>query len=172
MRDIVNPKNAHKWRAETLKLLHPEPAKIKEHDATQVMQATDQMIAQRAQYSANKFFDSPVSILIDKGKLKDKAKKRVRTMFVNAAKLAYKLWTSKTWVVVMDAKELPETFSTDGNSMKAHPLVDFEGDMSKLVGQKIDLVAHPLLLIYGNNEGEKYEEYRVLMPAEVLCQVS
>lgn len=53
--------------------------------------------------------------------------------------------------------------------MTAHPLVKFNDHKEDWTERQIGLVAHPLLLIWGNEEGEKYDEYRVLVPAEVWC---
>ncbi|KAH6663116.1 hypothetical protein B0J14DRAFT_707306 [Halenospora varia] len=44
------------------------------------------------------------------------------------------------------------------------------GDYNAFDGRKIGLVVSPLVVFYGNEEGENYEEWRTVVEAVVLCQ--
>lgn len=58
-------------------------------------------------------------------------------------------------------------FDTESPLMEPHSLVRMDKHPGKLRGRLVELIVHPLLEIYGRDEGKRYEEEaRVLVPAE------
>jgi hypothetical protein len=57
--------------------------------------------------------------------------------------------------------------------MKPYPLVRYKNHPNWLKDEPVTLIVHPLLEIYGTDEGEDYDNNpRILMPAEVWLESS
>jgi len=130
----------------------------------------NQRVASLARNKAKNFLDSSAAYLIDDTRLEALQLARIHELFLKVAKIACNLWTSKTWPEVVDSSLLLGSIEAhDSALMTLHPFVTSNGNKNDLTSRQIGLVIHPLLLIYGTDDGDKYDEYRVLMPAEVWC---
>jgi hypothetical protein len=106
---------------------------------------------------------------VDEQKLDANATKNIRNIFLMVGKLASRLWTSNMWPEVVDSRTLLGVVVASNGLMMRHPIVNLGGGEESLTEREVRLVVHPLLLIYGTEDGNKYDDFRVLMPAEVWC---
>lgn len=133
---------------------------------------TTRQIVEAAEKLASDFMDGTVRYLLAPNSNNEEAKEKLKAIYREAADLSYRLWTQKTTIIcyTMEDQGLRgRTFDADDQYLTPHSLVrcDDVDDQSRLRGRPITLIVHPLLLVYGNDEGKEYDKHRVWAPAEV-----
>ncbi|KAF7862562.1 hypothetical protein EAF04_007435 [Stromatinia cepivora] len=156
-----SPKNAHRWRSDTIRLGFPEVSKDGKVEAARLQMQT--LIDQRANIQAENFINSVANNLFDKT---PKLMNKLQDLYQEAANLSYHLWTRRAVLKISTLNELNPLFDINDRMMTLHTMVkeDFE---NKLTGQPITLVVNPAIVAYGTEDGEDYETPRVWAPAEV-----
>lgn len=164
----ANEEDAHAWRAQTLRLLHPQLTQDANVGTVEMHSDTDNRIVQAALLQARRFVDWPGSVLIKPACSPDPYNK-IGDIFVQAARLAYELWTRKTALRCITLVNMDPNvrFSTTDPGMVHHALVKYNESEEELNGRPLRLVVHPLLQVWGTDDGDNYDKNRVWMPAEV-----
>lgn len=126
---------------------------------------TEGIIAAAAEMRASSFASSPARHLIDTNIVNVQ---KLRTIYKDAASMAYMLWTRKTAMKVFTLADMGRlTFDSEDPRLKPHSLVHPDDHEDKLRGRQITLIVHPLLQVCGTDEGRDYDNVRVWAPAEV-----
>ena len=157
--------DAHIWRSQTLRLLFPRLRAGNTDGEIGLHEWTDGMIDKVAKLHASRFTAGPARYLIDTNTANIK---KLNSIYREAALVSYMLWTRKTAMklVTLINMESP-TFDVDDSKLKPHAIVHPDDHDDKLKGRQITLIVHPLLLVYGTDEGKDYDNVRVWVPAEV-----
>jgi hypothetical protein len=129
-------------------------------------QTTNEAIAKLAEQHASRFVNSAVRNLINFG---NPNLKKLKSIYQEAVLIAYMLWTRRTTMEVLTLSDMehPPTFDVSDTQLKPHPLVHPDDYDDKLKGRPITLIVHPLLRVYGTDDGRDYDRARVWVPAEV-----
>lgn len=85
----------------------------------------------------------------------------------NAGNLSCSLHAHKAQVVVQDKHFYDMPFKIGANEMEPHATHRLDDDDESLDGREIALVVQPGIFLYGNEHGENYDEYRVLLESTV-----
>ncbi|KFY46822.1 hypothetical protein V495_02243 [Pseudogymnoascus sp. VKM F-4514 (FW-929)] len=159
-----NVEDAHIWRSQTLRLLLP-PLQVGITDGEKGLhQWTKGMITKVARLHASRFAASSARHLIDTNTANIQ---RLNSIYQEAASIAYMLWTRKTAMRLSTLNDLGSpTFDVDDSRLKPHTMVHPDDHDDKLKGRNITLIVHPLLQVYGTDEGKDYDNVRVWVPAE------
>jgi hypothetical protein len=161
----ANVKEAHIWRSQTLRLLLP-PLRAGNTDGEQSLhQWTEGMIAEVAELHASRFAASSARYLIDANTA---SIEKLNSIYQEAALVSYMLWTRKTAMRLETLSTMGSpVFEVDDPRLKPHAMVHPDDHNDKLKGRQITLIVHPLLRVYGTDEGKDYDKARVWVPAEV-----
>jgi hypothetical protein len=123
------------------------------------------MIAKVAELHASRFATSSARYLIDTNTANIK---KLNSIYQEAASVSYMLWTRKTAMTLVTLSDMGSpTFDVDDSTLKPHTMVHPDDHDDKLKGRQITLIVHPLLRVYGTDEGRDYDNARVWVPAEV-----
>jgi protein-tyrosine-phosphatase len=161
----ANVEDAHIWRSQTLRLLLP-PLRAGNTDGEKGLhQWTEGMIAKVAELHASRFAASSARYLIDTNTANIK---KLNSIYQEAASVSYMLWTRKTAMRLVTLSDMGSpNFDVDDSRLKPHTMVHPDDHDDKLKGRQITLIVHPLLRVYGTDEGRDYDNARVWVPAEV-----
>ena len=156
--------DAHIWRSQTLRLLLPPPQVSNTDGEKSLHQWTKGMIAKVAELHASRFAASSARHLIDANTANIK---RLNSIYQETALDAYMLWTRRTAMKLVTLSDMGSpTFDVDDSRFKPHNMVHPDDHGDKLKGRHITLVVHPLLQVYGTDQGRDYDKVRVWAPAE------
>jgi hypothetical protein len=152
------------WRAQTLRLLLP-PLHVGNTEGEKVLhQYTKQMITRVAGLRASRFVASSAGYLMDTNTADIQ---KLNTIYKEAALVAYMLWTRKIGMRLWTLSDMgTPTFDVEDSRFKPHTMVHPDDYNDKLKGRNITLIVHPLLQVYGTDEGKDYDSERVWVPAE------
>ncbi|CAD6443797.1 70c1f9a8-8226-42b3-a15d-2109d72ed539 [Sclerotinia trifoliorum] len=156
-----SPKDAHRWRSDTMRLGFPEVSKDEKVEAARLQMQT--LIDQRAKIQAENFINSPANNLFDKT---PELMIKLQNLYQEAGNLSYHLWTRRAVLKILTLNELNPSFDINDRMMTLHNMVK-EDVENKLTGQPITLVVNPAIISYGTEDGEDYESPRIWTPAEV-----
>ncbi|KAJ8069447.1 hypothetical protein OCU04_003101 [Sclerotinia nivalis] len=156
-----SPKDAHKWRSDTMRLGFPEASKDGKVEAARLQ--TQNLIDRRADIQAEDFINSPANYLFHTD---PKLLIKLQKLYQEAANLSYRLWACRAVLKISTLNELNPLFDTDDRTMTLHSMVK-EDVENKLTGRPITLVVNPAIVAYGTEDGEDYESPRIWAPAEV-----
>lgn len=159
----VDKHEAHAWRSQTLRLLNT-PC-----DRSGTKDNTENLSRMACIALAKSFLHSPLKTFMgDESDEEHKIRHReLIGIFLDAGKLARKLWTQRTFMQTVDKRNL-KFFKVDSPYMVAHRLQKLDDDDHRLDGQEILAVVQPGLIAYGNEDGENYDDHRVWSKAIVL----
>ena len=102
-----------------------------------------------------------------KGSHVTKRMEDLRALIYAAGQLAFRLWSQRTFITCWDLHKL-EIFSSGDGFMSAHRLHRLEEDDVKLDDGKIVILTHPLVLAWGDENAENYDQHKVWAKA-VAC---
>lgn len=167
---------ANSWRSQTLRLLDP-PAS---DDSIALKGHTKSLVTIAASLLAESTAALALDLFISTSDLKD-AVNDLTEIANHAAELAYRLWTQKANMTVLDLVGLDQSIISIGQSfsgrtdvLEAHPLHrrELHIDRGALDGRKIAMVASPAIVIYGDTDGQDFsdETYHVLKKAVVWME--
>jgi hypothetical protein len=123
------------------------------------------MIAKVAGLHASRFATGSARYLIDTNTANIK---KLSSIYKEAASVSYMLWTRKTAMRLVTLSDMKNpTFDIGDPRLKPHTLVHPDDHDDKLKGRQVTLIVHPLLQVYGTDEGKDYDKERVWVPAEV-----
>jgi hypothetical protein len=109
--------------------------------------------------------------LLDPNKNNEQTIEKLKVIYREAAALSYRLWTQRTTLKCITLKDLQElrklTFDADNEYLKSHSLVRHEDHEDQLKGKPITLIVHPLLMVFGTDEGKEYDSGRIWASGEV-----
>ncbi|TGO89504.1 hypothetical protein BPOR_0106g00120 [Botrytis porri] len=160
---LSNEENAHLWRSQTLRLLFPPIETDISNGEVALHEITKEAIAEVANQQASKFLAGPARYLIA-----NEAREKIYTIHREAATMSYNLWTRRTRMKCYTLQSLNRpTFDPDDKHLLSHSSVDYESHEDRLIGKPIDVIVHPLVMVYGTDDGENYQQGRVWAPAEV-----
>lgn len=125
------------------------------------------MIASAADGHASSFRASPARHLI--AEINTTQYKRLNSIYLEAATISYNLWTRRTTMKVFTLQELGQpTFNVDSTWQRPHNLVHYDEHDDKMKGRSVKVIVHPVLKVYGTDEGLDYDSnIRVWAKAEV-----
>lgn len=119
---------------------------------------------------AQKFSDGPARFLRNSTATSHaESNKAIFKIFQQAGDLSSQLWAQKTALEIKTYAELKRNHFTSRSSiMEAHSshVLDDPEDQ-RLDGKLVQVVVHPAILSYGNNEGGDYSNFRVWAKASV-----
>jgi hypothetical protein len=120
------------------------------------------------------FLNGPAQFVMHKLDL-SAAAERAKRVFDAAVSLAYQLWSEKTYVQPYELADLAQggrRFALGSELLESHPLHKLEaaedGDEAhRLDGQVPRIVTFPAILLYGTSDAEDYDNYSILIAAQV-----
>lgn len=89
------------------------------------------------------------------------------------AEVSYRLWTQKRELSYLNVKQLAAEsnlqFDSHSPLLEHHPLhnVQVSQDEAALDGKMVSIITHPLVVAYGDSEGENYSKRTILKKAVV-----
>ncbi|KAF4634010.1 hypothetical protein G7Y89_g4106 [Cudoniella acicularis] len=165
-----NQEDAHIWRAQTLRLLLPPLRNNTSTAERDLRRETEERIAKTADNQASIFLKGPARNLIHE-KAKDKSGNKIREIYRTAGTLSYMLWTRKTTIKCYSIHEMDHlAFDSESKFLVPHTSVRYDDHEDHLQGRPISMFVHPLLKVYGTDDGKDYDIGRVWAPAEVWLE--
>jgi hypothetical protein len=123
------------------------------------------MIADVAGLHVSRFAASSARHLIN---AKTASIEKLNSIYQEAASVSYMLWTRKIAMRLETLSTMGSpVFEVDDPRLKPHAMVHPDDHKDKLKGRQVTLIVHPLLRVYGTDEGKNYDKARVWVPAEV-----
>lgn len=116
---------------------------------------------------ANKVLSGPLHVLLAGEFHVTKRTEDLRALIYAAGQLAFRLWSQRTFITSWGLDQL-EIFSSGDGFMSAHRLHRLEEDDNKLDDGKIVILTHPLVLAWGDENAENYDQHKVWAKA-VAC---
>ncbi|PQE23298.1 hypothetical protein CJF30_00010804 [Rutstroemia sp. NJR-2017a BBW] len=164
---LIEKREAHIWRSQTLRLLRPPMGNIGEPVEKALCERTNEQIASAALLQAKNFLSGPARHIIQTDlNLECGLEERLIHIYKEAADIAYKLWTQRITIKCSTLQDLP-IFDPENVCLELHSSVHVEEHKDQLLGRPIEVVIYPLLQAYGNADAENYDAGRVLTPAMV-----
>lgn len=119
---------------------------------------TEHSIAEAANWRSERFLASPAHHLLGGNHNVDKLK----NIFNDAAQIAFKLWTRRIAMECVTIHDF-DVIEFDAESIYFEPdnVVRHSHHETHFKGQRVTLLAHPLLKIYGTDEAKDYDQERV-----------
>lgn len=152
------------WRSQTLRILLPPRHEGNTDGEKNLHQWTNGMITKVAELHASRFIASSARHLLDATTANIE---KLHSIYRETAPVAYMLWTRKIGMRLSTLSDLgTPTFDVEDSRFEAHTMVHPDDHDDKLKGRKITLIVHPLLEVYGTDEGKDYDHVRVWVPAE------
>ncbi|KAF7862487.1 hypothetical protein EAF04_007360 [Stromatinia cepivora] len=146
-------REAHSWRAETLRLIFPQRTDL---DATTVKAQVEKLIHKAAIIAAKEFARSPARHIIDE---KSGTFKRLEDVYIQAAELSYRLGTQKQYMKLSTGSvflsrpfrkagdgRTNERLHGDHRKMNIHHSCEDDGEEN----QPISMVVYPLIEAFGS----------------------
>ncbi|KAM5451807.1 hypothetical protein MaudCBS49596_003635 [Microsporum audouinii] len=172
----LDEREAHIWRSQLVRIYNPPEGGIlteKDKLATKKMHFR---VERCSDYFATIFHTGPARHLFRKLPSDRETVRldKLRDIFMDAGELSSRLWTQRSY---MKSQNLPslklEPFKVSSPSMEAHPSQGLDDDEdSKLDGSRVEVVVHPAILAFGNDDCENYHIARVWAKAVVLLRGS
>jgi len=172
---LVDRRQAHLWRSDSLRSLLPEKrdsseagGKLRDHTLSEVREHC---------IRAARVFDEleVIKLLIQplEKPLRDTFCDSLVILFEEAGALAMRLWTQRTGIECHFGPQLAkEQFTVNSPIMQAHPLHKLDDpDDHCLDGRPVKLTLHPAVLRLGTHDAENYDERRVWAKAVVWLDV-
>jgi hypothetical protein len=129
---------------------------------------TEKIIADVSQNQASNFMNSAAQYLLDVNSNNEERRKWLNDIYQEAATLSYRLWTQKTTLRCMTLRDMEhQTFDAESEYLKPHPLVRYDEHEDQLKGKPITLMVHPLLQVFGTDDGKSYDSGRIWASGEV-----
>jgi hypothetical protein len=168
---LVNAAEAHQWRCRMLRTLYAKQ--------TRSMDSKPSRFSARQQAACDRFtlafLSGPTGFLLRKlqdPEALDARRRKLFDIWTFAGTLSTDLWTQLSCIHCQFLGELePQPFSVNSLIMEAHRMYKLEDGDPRLDGKDVVMAIYPAVLAYGNVDGERYEESRVLAKANVwLCE--
>lgn len=160
---IANREDAHVWRSQTLRLLLPQMTADASKEEKELHEKTVEAIAKAADQQASSFLEGTARYLIA-----NEARDKLYAIHREAATMSYTLWTRRTTLKCYTLRNMGHpNFDPDSKYWLSHSSVDYESHEDQLKGKPISVIVHPLLMVYGTDDAEDYDQGRVWAPAEV-----
>lgn len=135
-------------------------------------EATQIAITERADSQALKFLGSPAQHFIN-DEARTNCAHKLKAIYREAANISYNSWTRRTYLEHTTLESMRGLyFDPDDKRMVAHSSVDYEIHDDQLKGRPISVIVHPLLRVFGTDDGKDYDQCRVWAPAEVWLDSS
>lgn len=112
---------------------------------------------------SNKILDGPVHVLLKPLAGEAPVTKRtedLRGLIHVAGEFAFRLWSQRTFMTCIGLDQL-EGFLSSGSFLSAHRLHRLEEDDDKLDNRRIVILTHPVVLAWGDEKAENYDQYKV-----------
>lgn len=100
-------------------------------------------------FQVRDFTESPARYLFNMG---SDTEKKLRSLYQEAADISYHLWNRRTALKISARDDLNRLFDIDDPKMALHSMVN-EDTKDKLTGQPITLFVHPMIGLFGTEEG-------------------
>ncbi|KAF2213385.1 hypothetical protein CERZMDRAFT_90437 [Cercospora zeae-maydis SCOH1-5] len=163
---------AHKWRSDTLRLLHPkhlenEKAKSQLRDSSAAIDAVAKHHAQMLDQDILTDLLRPMELPVHSQFLLE-----LTQIYTIAGRLSIRLWSQRPSVACRFLHQLAHTpFDISSGILQAHALykLDDPSDHS-LDGRLTKILVHPALLTCGTHEAEHYDRQQVLAKAVVWLE--
>ncbi|QSZ31529.1 hypothetical protein DSL72_001096 [Monilinia vaccinii-corymbosi] len=168
-----NKDDAHIWRSQTLRLQLPSIATESSENEKRLHDVTESMIAKAADRQASNFLEGAARYLINI-EARVRGEDKLKAIFHEAATMSYLLWTRRTSLqfgYTLHDLNYP-VFNPDTKYWVPHSSVDYESHEDQLHGKAISILLHPLVMVYGTEDGKDYDQQRVWAPAEVWLDSS
>jgi hypothetical protein len=124
----------------------------------QLRQMTEESILQAAHQHASAFLASSAQFLMDSNTKNDLTNK-LKKIYSDAARLSYMLWTRRTAMRCLTLHEIRDlSFNSESRDFDPDPLVRWEDRGDDLEDEPITLMVHPILKVYGTDEGRDYDQ--------------
>ncbi|KAL4900220.1 hypothetical protein BDW74DRAFT_182975 [Aspergillus multicolor] len=118
---------------------------------------------------AKQILNGPIRILLKPPSTQahsDRRADELRSLVYAAGELAFRLWTQRIYITVGSLDSL-KTYSAPETVVSPHPLHLLDDD-NKLETSSLGILTQPLILAWGDEEGEHYDTYKVWSKA-VVC---
>lgn len=150
----------HLWRAQTLRYLDPLASQLgKELAEGQKASIVVQARHKLAETFVEEFLAGPPGELVP---IRDESMMKQLFLIVNqACEIAYRLWTQKTAIEVLNREGAQRTsYSKEIDELELHiyHTRDIEENEQALEGKPIILFVHPIVLARGTYEGTDYDQ--------------
>lgn len=152
---------SHVWRSQTLSML----SKCQRKPSGQPL--IEDALHEMSIRLANKVLSGPLHVLLEGEFHVTKRTEALRALIYAAGQLAFRLWSQRTFITSWGLDQL-EIFSSGDGFMSAHRLHRLEEDDNKLDDCKIVILTHPLVLAWGDENAENYDQHKVWAKA-VAC---
>jgi hypothetical protein len=125
----------------------------------QLRHITEGIITKVAQEHAEAFLNGPARYLME---ITDKAAKKLRKIYNDAAIQSYMLWTRRTEMRVYTLRDMPQPcFDAESPDFDPDALMRPENHDGHLKGKPITVLVHPLLEVAGTDAATDYDKSRV-----------
>ncbi|RDW74280.1 uncharacterized protein DSM5745_06942 [Aspergillus mulundensis] len=154
---------SHKWRSHTLLMLNNG----KGHQTSNYV---DTALDNFSRSLENQILSGPIQVLLKpvSGQIHaDKRADSLRGIIRTAGELAFRLWTQHVYPTCHSLGKACKFFSVD-SGMHAHRLHRLEDDDPRLDGHRVAIITQPLILAWGDENAENYENSKVWAKA-VVC---
>ncbi|KAF3899504.1 hypothetical protein GY631_0545 [Trichophyton interdigitale] len=172
----LDEREAHIWRSQLLRIYNPSEGSALGEKEKLAAKKMDSRVHRCSDYFATIFHTGPAKYLFRKIPSEQETTRlnKLRDIFIDAGELSSRLWTQRTY---MKSQNLPslklEQFKVSSPSMEAHPSQGLDDDEdNKLDGSRVEVVIHPALLAFGNDDCENYHIARVWAKAVVLLKAA
>ena len=161
----VDERQAHVWRSQALRLLNPASKTAKtETSVSNKSKETRQLACTRLYLD---FIRGPVRLLCRDIEDVERRDRELKDIFCSAGEMATNLWTQRTNMKCFNIRHL-QAFNIDNSKMVAHRLHHLDDDDHSLDGRSILAVIQPLVVAYGNDNEENYDQFKIWAKAVVL----
>lgn len=119
---------------------------------------------------SSKFLSGPVELLIRPNlteEEREKMRRELNNIIFNAGDVSAHLWTQRTNIMTVGL-HLCGKFNVNHIAMTAHRLHHLDDDDHRLDGKPIIAVIQPGIVAWGDNDGVKYDKFRVWSKAVVM----
>ncbi|KAK2855715.1 hypothetical protein FQN49_004911 [Arthroderma sp. PD_2] len=172
----LDEREAHIWRSQLVRIYNPPEGGVLSENEKFAVKKMHSRVERCSDYLATIFHTGPARYLFRKIPSDQETVRlhKLRDIFMDASELSARLWTQRTY---MKSQHLPslklEPFQVSSPSMEAHPSQGLDDDEdSKLDGSRVEVVVHPAILAFGNDDCENYHVARVWAKAVVLLRVA
>ncbi|KAF3480817.1 uncharacterized protein GIQ15_06164 [Arthroderma uncinatum] len=172
----LDEREAHIWRSQLVRIYNPPEGGTLSEKEKLAVKKMHSRVERCSDFLATIFHTGPARYLFRKIPSDQETVRldKLRDIFLDASELSTRLWTQRTY---MKSQNLPslklEPFQVSSPSMEAHPSQGLDDDEdSKLDGSRVEVVVHPAILAFGNDDCENYHIPRVWAKAVVLLRTT
>lgn len=154
---VADEPASHVWRSQTLSML----SKCENKSSGQPL--IEDALHEVATRLVKKVLNGPLHVLLKPLAGEAQITKRtedLRGLIHGAGQFSFRLWSQRTFITCTGLDQL-ESFSSGGAFMSAHRLHRLEEDDDKLDGSSIVILTHPLVLAWGDENAENYDQRKV-----------